>query len=131
MRFGTDYYPEHWPQERWEEDARLMKEAGFNIVRLAEFAWSKMEPWEGHFDFEWLLEALYILHANGIQAVIGTPTAAAPAWLCTNKPEALRIDEGRRQVTFGNRQQCCYNQPAYREASDRIVEAMAKALGSH
>ena len=42
--FGADYYPEHWTEERWPEDARLMAEAGFNVVRLAEFAWSKLEP---------------------------------------------------------------------------------------
>ena len=54
MLFGADYYPEHWPEERWKTDARLMKEAGFNLVRLAEFAWVKMEPREGEFDFDWL-----------------------------------------------------------------------------
>ena len=21
FRFGADYYPEHWPEERWPEDA--------------------------------------------------------------------------------------------------------------
>ncbi|MGB9588353.1 MAG: beta-galactosidase, partial [Armatimonadota bacterium] len=49
--FGVDYYPEHWPEERWPEDARLMQDAGLNVVRLAEFAWAKMETAEGRFDF--------------------------------------------------------------------------------
>lgn len=53
MYFGADYYPEHWPKERWAVDAKLMKEAGFNLVRVAEFAWAKLEPAEGHWDF-WL-----------------------------------------------------------------------------
>ena len=52
--FGVDYYPEHWPEERWPEDVKLMAEANFNIVRLAEFAWSKMEPTDGQYDFDWL-----------------------------------------------------------------------------
>ena len=56
--YGADYYPEHWPEERWPEDARLMREAGFNVVRLAEFAWSKMEPSEGQYDFDWLDRAI-------------------------------------------------------------------------
>ena len=56
--FGVDYYPEHWPEERWPEDACLMAEAGFNVVRLAEFAWSKLEPYEGHYDFDWLDRAI-------------------------------------------------------------------------
>lgn len=60
FRFGADYYPEHWPEERWPEDARLMKEAGFNVVRLAEFSWSILEPEEGTFDFSWLDRAIEI-----------------------------------------------------------------------
>ena len=131
MRFGADYYPEHWPEERWPEDARLMQEAGFNTARLAEFAWQKMEPYEGQFDFDWLLRAVELLDKHGIQAVIGTPTAAPPAWLCTNKPGVLRVDEERRQITFGNRQHYCVNHPDYRVASDRIVKAMAETFGKH
>lgn len=131
MRFGADYYPEHWPEERWETDAKLMQEAGFNIVRLAEFAWVKMEPEEGRFEFDWLLKALDILSAHGISSVIGTPTATPPAWLCTNKPSILRIDENRNPVTFGNRQQACINQLDYQKATDAIVTALAEKLGQH
>jgi len=54
MHIGVDYYPEHWPHERWETDAIMMHEAGFNTVRMAEFAWSEMEPNEGEFNFGWL-----------------------------------------------------------------------------
>ena len=61
MYIGADYYPEHWPKERWETDIRLMKEAGFNIVRLAEFSWINMEPTEGRFKFTWLDEVLELL----------------------------------------------------------------------
>lgn len=131
MRFGADYYPEHWPQERWETDARLMQEAGFNLVRLAEFAWVKMEPHEGEYDFDWLLRALAILNSHGIQAVMGTPTATPPAWLCTNKPNVMRVNENRQFITFGNRQQCCINQPEFAESTDQIVEAMAEVFGEH
>ena len=54
MRVGVDYYPEHWPEERWPTDARLMRDAGLTVVRLAEFAWCRMEPYEGRYEFEWL-----------------------------------------------------------------------------
>ena len=75
FNFGVDYYPEQWPQERWAIDARLMAEAGFNVVRLAEFAWAKMEPTNGHFEFSWLDEVISVLSVHGIRVVLGTPTA--------------------------------------------------------
>src|ERR1019366_4230771 len=80
--YGADYYPEAWPESQWEKDAIMMQEAGINFVRMGEFAWVKMEPQEGHFDFAWLDRALKILYAHGIKAVLGTPTASPPAWLC-------------------------------------------------
>ncbi|MHC4534047.1 MAG: beta-galactosidase, partial [Planctomycetota bacterium] len=61
MLIGVDYYPEHWPRERWRTDIKLMKEAGFNTVRLAEFSWIMMEPVEGRFEFGWLDDAVNLL----------------------------------------------------------------------
>ena len=58
IHFGVAYYPEHWPRERWETDAKLMQEMGVQVVRMAEFSWFKMEPQEGLFQFEWLEEAV-------------------------------------------------------------------------
>ena len=93
MYVGADYYPEHWPRARWETDAKLMQEAGFNIVRLAEFAWIDMEPTEGRFEFGWLDDALAILARHGISAILCTPTATMPTvgacWKpCPEKPMA-------------------------------------------
>ena len=87
FRYGADYYPEHWPEERWATDARLMHEAGFNVVRLAEFAWSRMEPAEGQYDFAWLDRAIDVLAAQGIDVVLGTPTASPPPWLMAQHPD--------------------------------------------
>ena len=42
--FGVCYYPEHWPQSKWQEDAQMMAELGLTYVRIGEFAWSKLEP---------------------------------------------------------------------------------------
>jgi len=87
MYIGVDYYPEHWPRERWEIDIKLMKEAGFNVVRLAEFAWVLMEPSEGNFDFQWLDDVISILEKYDIKVILGTPTAVMPAWLARKYPE--------------------------------------------
>jgi hypothetical protein len=81
MKLGVCYYPEHWPRERWAVDARLMREAGLEMVRLAEFAWAKMEPQPGHYEWAWLDEAIEILAGAGLEIVLGTPTATPPVWL--------------------------------------------------
>lgn len=129
--FGVDYYPEQWPEERWSIDARLMKEANFNVVRLAEFAWFRMEPNEGQYDFDWLDRAIDILQSNGMKVVLGTPTASAPPWLMNKNPELYRVREDGQQVTFGNRRGYCPNHPLYHEYTRRIVTKMAQHYADH
>ena len=129
--FGADYYPEYWPEERWPIDARLMAEAGFNVVRLTEFAWVRMEPGPGRYNFDWLDRVLDILSARGIKAVLGTPTASPPPWLMTRHPEVFRVRQDGLQVTFGNRREYCPNHTVYHDYSRRIVTQMAEHYGSH
>ena len=115
IHFGVDYYPEHWPRERWETDAKLMKEMGVQVVRMAEFSWFKMEPAPGEFHFEWLEEAVALLDRYGIKTILGTPTAAPPAWIVRKNPEIQPIDrEGKRRY-FGGRHHDCQSNAVYRE----------------
>jgi beta-galactosidase len=130
LHFGAAWYPEHWPQERWAEDIRLMKEANITVIRLGEFAWSSMEPAEGEFRFEWLEQAIVLLAEAGIDTVLGTPTAAPPAWLIQQHPSTLAVDETGRAVQFGNRCHYCVNAPEFHNASRRIVRAMAERFGA-
>lgn len=129
--FGVDYYPEQWPEERWPEDARLMAEAGFNVARLAEFAWSTMEPRPNHFDFDWLDRVLDILHSHGIQAVLGTPTASPPPWVMAMMPDAYRVLKSGQRQTYGNRREYCPTHPGYRERGNIITRAMAEHYTHH
>lgn len=131
FRFGVDYYPEHWPEERWTIDAQLMAEAGFNVVRLAEFAWSRMEPTEGKFDFEWLDRAIAILHSQQISVILGTPTASPPPWLMGKSADLFRMREDGLRVTFGNRREYCPNHPLHHEFTQRIVNEMADHYAHH
>ncbi len=129
--FGVDYYPEHWPEERWPDDARLMAEAGFNVVRLAEFAWSKVEPREGGYEFSWLDKAIDILGQQGMKIVLGTLTASPPPWLMSAHPDTFRVRADGVRVTFGNRREYCLNNPVYHDYTRRIVTQMAKHYGDH
>jgi beta-galactosidase len=135
--FGVDYYPEYWPEERWPEDARWMSEAGMNIVRLAEFAWAKLEqgdtlhPDGGVFDFTWLDRALDVLQARGIKTILGTPTASPPSWLMMRHPELFRVRNDGSRATFGNRREYCHNHPLYHQRTRQIVTAMAEHFAAH
>ena len=124
--FGTDYYPEHWPRERWAIDARMMREMGISIVRMAEFSWAKWEPAEGVFHFEDLDEAIEILAKEGIDCILGTPTAAPPAWIIQKNPEIQPVDSHGHRLHFGGRHHDCQSNLAYREHSRRFVTAFAR-----
>ena len=126
MYYGTDYYAEHWPEERWPLDADLMREAGFNVARLAEFAWSKMEPREECYEFSWLDKAIDILGQRGMKIVLGTPTASPPPWLMSAHPDAFRVRADGVRVTFGNRREYCPTNKTYRHYSACITQAMAE-----
>jgi beta-galactosidase len=131
LQFGTAYYPEHWPESRWPVDIALMKEAGMTVVRMAEFAWSSLEPAPGIFHFDWLERAIGMLAEAGIQTVLGTPTAAPPIWLVEQYPSILPVKENGQRVQFGNRCHYCVNAKEVHFAAQRIVEAMAERLGKN
>jgi beta-galactosidase len=128
---GVDYYPEHWPEARWATDARTMRDAGLEVVRLAEFAWARIEPSAGEFDWDWLDRAIETLATAGLQVVLGTPTAAPPAWLTRSYPDILPVDVQGRRRGFGARRHYCANSPDYQEHTRRIVGAMATRYGQH
>jgi beta-galactosidase len=125
MYFGAAYYPEHWSEERWETDVKMMKEAGFNIVRLGEFSWSKIERYEGSYDFAWLDKIIQMLGAGGIEVILGTPTAAPPKWLMDKYPDIYMVDSKGIVRGFGSRRHYCYNNSNYKKYAGAIVEKMA------
>jgi beta-galactosidase len=129
--YGVDYYPEHWNESQWESDAKMMRAAGINFVRLAEFAWVKMEPVEGKFDFAWLDRALKVLNAHGIKAVLGTPTASPPAWLYAKYPDIAAMDENGLRYRYGSRRNYCLHSTNFLVATRRIVTAMAEHYKNH
>lgn len=125
MIFGVDYYPEHWDKKEWKEQAKLMREGGFNTVRMGEFGWKLFESKEGIFDFSVLDEAIDVLSEEGIKVILGTPTAAPPKWL-VDKYDVVERDKYGRKRNWGSRRECCANSPEYRERSAIIVNKMAE-----
>ncbi len=130
VRLGVAYYPEQWPEERWPVDARLMAESGIRVVRMGEFAWSALEPRRGSLEFGWLDRVLSLMAENGLDVVLGTPTAAPPAWLVAEHPDLLPVDRDGRVFPFGHRRHYCPNNATYREETRRIVGALAERYGA-
>ncbi len=128
---GADYYPEHWPEEHWQTDLSLMKEAKFNVVRIAEFAWAFMEPKEGEFDFAWLDRFLDLAHKHEIRVILGTPSAVMPAWLASQYPAAMSMKPDGTRVVWGGRRHNCFTNQDYRRLAERIAGKMAERYANH
>lgn len=128
---GTCYYPEHWPRDMWEEDLTRMLENGIDVVRIAEFAWSKVEPREGEFTFEFFDEFMEVAAKLEMKVIFCTPTATPPAWLTHKYPEVLNRTMDGVLYRHGARRHYNYNSPKYLELTEIIVEKFASHYGSH
>jgi len=124
--YGCTYYPEHWDEATIQSDPKLMREAGMNVVRMAEFAWAGMEPEEGNYDFSLFDKAIEELGKEGISTILCTPTATPPRWLTVKHPEILRINADGVSMQHGSRQHCCHSNSTFRDYSRTITNAMAE-----
>jgi beta-galactosidase len=128
---GTCYYPEHWPRDIWADDARRMVEAGLTWVRIGEFAWNRLEPAPGSYEFIWLDDAIETLGRAGLKVVLGTPTATPPRWLLDKHPDMLALDAEGRARKFGSRRHYCFSHEGYKAECARIVTALAERYGKN
>lgn len=126
MIIGVDYYPEHWGKELWVPDADLMQKTGVKLVRMAEFAWSRLEPREGEYAFGWLDEIIGIFKERGIKVILGTPTNCPPRWLVEKYPDAVPVGRDGRVSPIGIRGHRCYNHPGFLRRAGEIIERMTK-----
>ncbi len=128
---GVAYYPELWPDADVDADIAEMQSLGINVVRMAEFAWSTMEPTKGNFDFSVFKNVMDKMHAAGIQVVLCTPTATPPVWLTHGHPERCHKNDKGEIMSHGARQHASYEHPAVRKACFTIIERMSRELGRH
>ena len=129
LLLGAAWYPEQWPESRWDADLELMQKAHLHLVRIGEFAWSSLEPQEDRYELDWMERAINLAGKHGIYVVIGTPSAAPPAWLTQKYPETLRVLQTGQRVEHGERQQFNWANPRYRELVRGIDERLAKRFG--
>lgn len=131
MLFGADYNPDQWPEDVWDDDVRLMREAGVNVVSLGIFAWSRIQPAEDHWDFGWLDRVIDKLHAGGIGVNLATATASPPPWVSARHPDILPADENGATYWPGSRQHFAPSSPTYRRLAGELVRRIAERYASH
>lgn len=130
LYYGVAYYDEYMPCDRLDEDIRMMKEAGINVVRIAESTWSTMEPRPGTFDYSHIDRVLDAMYKAGIDVIIGTPTYAIPSWLEKMHPEVIaETKQGRR--TYGARQIMDITSPAYLFYGERVIRKLMEHVCNH
>jgi beta-galactosidase len=111
LAFGGDYNPEQWPRHVWEDDVRLMREAGVNLVTVGVFSWALLERSPGQFSFDWLDDVIDLLHGAGIKLDLATATASPPPWLTRSHPEMLPVRIDATTLWPGGRQAFCPSSP--------------------
>ena len=122
---GSCYYPEHWPENLWAEDAQRMVDAGLSVVRIGEFAWSRIEPEPEQLSWDWLDRAFNTLAKVGLEIVLCTPTATPPRWMLDRYPDLLALDSNGLPRKFGSRRHYCFSHPRYLQESQRIAALIA------
>jgi len=131
VAYGGDYNPEQWPEDVWDEDIRLMGEAGVSLVSLGIFAWANVEPEPGRYDFGWCDAIMDRLAEAGIAVSLATMTASPPPWLARTHPETLPVRRDGTRLWPGARQHYCPSSPVYREHAARLVERVAERYAGH
>lgn len=131
LGYGADYNPEQWPRPVWEEDVRLMREAGVTTVSVAIFSWARIQPGPDQWDFAWLDEVMDLLHSAGIGVDLATATASPPPWLTTAHPEILPVTATGETLWPGARQHWRPTSPVFREHALRLVREMATRYRAH
>ena len=129
--FGAAYYHEYQPTPRLAEDMRLMKEAGFSVIRVGESVWSTWEPENGVFDLDWLQPVLDAASENGIAVILGTPTYAVPMWLARLYPEINAQKRTGQPMGWGARQEIDYSHPAFLFHAERVIRKIIARYAEH
>lgn len=129
--YGGDYNPEQWDEEIWEEDMRLFKLAGIDCVTVNVFSWAALQPNESTYCFDKLDKIMDLVKANDLKVVMGTSTAAHPAWMAKKYPEVLRVGIDGLKRKFGVRHNSCPNSPIYQKYSARLAKKLAERYGHY
>lgn len=123
LLFGAAYYAEYMPYERIDRDMEMMKQAGMNVLRIAESTWSTLEPHDNVFDFSFLDKVLEAAERENLSVIVGTPTYAVPAWLVKKDPAVLAVTKERQEL-YGRRQNMDIMNETFRFHAERVIRKL-------
>jgi beta-galactosidase len=129
MLLGAAWYPEQWPESRWNADLDLMQKAHMHMVRVGEFAWTTLEPQEGKYDLDWLERAINLAGQHGIYVIVGTPSAGPPVWMATKYPDILITEASGKQFTGATRNHGNWNSDRYKHFVREMNERLSQRFG--
>ena len=131
IAFGGDYNPDQWPEDVWDDDIRLMKQAGVNTVALAIFSWDRIQPEKHRWEFGWLDCIIDKLGKAGIAVDLASATATAPLWLYEQHPEILPHDKYGHPINAGSRQSWSPTSPVFKEYALTLCRKLAERYGTN
>ena len=108
-----------------------MRKANISVVRIGEFAWSRIEPSPDTFTWDWLDSAIDTLGQAGLNIVLGTPTATPPRWMVDKYPDMLAQGRDGQTRGFGSRRHYCFSHLPYRDQAARIARVLAARYGKN
>lgn len=129
--YGGDYNPNQWNRNVWKEDIEFFREASINSATINVFSWAKIQPSEKEYDFSELDEVVSMLSSEGYDIILGTSTAALPAWMFRKYPEVSRTDFEGRKHKFGQRHNACPNSLVYQKYATLLVEKLVDRYGNN
>ena len=129
LLIGSAWYPEQWPESRWNDELDLMQKAHMHVVRVAEFAWTALEPAEGNYQLDWLERAVNLAGKHGMYVIIGTPSAGAPVWMATKYPDILLTNAEGKHLTGATRNHENWNSERYKKFVREMDEHLSARFG--
>jgi beta-galactosidase len=129
---GTNYHPhDNKNLKKWASDIKLMKNAGFKVVRMGHLAWDSYEPSEGHFDFKWFDTVMNLMNKAGIKVILDIAIRPAPIWL-QHKFTSINITDASGNRLYPNhRYMEDIGDPDYQKYAIRYADSLSKRYAHH
>ena len=129
---GANYHPhDDKNPEKIKNDIKLMKDAGFKVVRMGHLAWDSYETSDGKFDFDWFDKVMDMMNEAAIKVVLDIAIRPAPIWLHYKYPSIDIIDKNGNRLYPNHRYMEDIGDPMYQKYALRFTDAMTKQYANH